>query len=259
MMESRLIQAGRAKVRVYETGAGTPLLFLHGTHGILPNDSFLAALAQRYRVYAPCLPGYEDSDDAGALREMLDFTLHGLDLIEALGLRRPFLVGHSLGGMIAAEMAAVAANDIDRLALIAPHGLWLDSHPVPDLFAALPFDLPGLFFHDVALGTRLLTDGLDLEDPKFLADFMVTRARRLGTAGKILFAIPDRGFAERAYRVKAKTVVVWGEADRMMPPAYGEAYLRLLPAARLVRVPAAGHMVTHEQPDVVVAALAALD
>jgi pimeloyl-ACP methyl ester carboxylesterase len=255
-MDSRLIKAGRARIRVYEGGAGSPVLYLHGTQGLLPNDGFLQALARRFRVHAPCLPGYEDSEDDGHLRDMLDFTLLGLDVMDALGLSRPLLVGHSLGGMIAAEMAAVAANDVDRLALIAPHALWLDALPVPDLFAALPFDLPGLLFHDTALGTRHPTDGLDLEDPKFLEAFMITRARRLGTAGKILFAIPDRGFADRAYRVKARTQIIWGKEDRVMPPAYGEALQRLLPGSRLVTIADAGHMVTHEQPEATVAALA---
>ena len=69
------------------------------------------------------------------MRDMLDFTLHSWDVVEALGLKNPILVGHSMGGMIAAEMAALAPNDVSRLALICPAGLWLDDHPIVDIFS----------------------------------------------------------------------------------------------------------------------------
>ena len=282
MMESRLVETagGRTKVRVYEGGSGPPLLFLPGAGGLFPNDGFLDALAQRFRVAAPLLPGYEDSEGAENLRTMLDVTLWAFDVIDALGLERPIVVGHSMGGMIAAEMAALCPQQVDRLALIAPAGLWLDAHPIPDLFAAMPFELPQLLFHDVALGVNLLTGGLPLEQMKeavqeggsfqlgallsrfedtgFLQRFLIDSARRLGMAGKLLFPIPERGLAERLYRVRAKTVIVWGDDDRLIAPAYADAFLRQLPQARLVRLPAAGHMALYEKPAAVIDAIAAL-
>src|SRR4051795_9554866 len=104
-MKSRLVDvAGRHQVRVYEGGRGPQLLFMHGAGGLLPNDPFLARLEDKYHVFAPLLPGFEDSDSVHQLRTMLDFTLFGFDVWEALGLEDPILVGHSMGGMIAAEM-----------------------------------------------------------------------------------------------------------------------------------------------------------
>jgi pimeloyl-ACP methyl ester carboxylesterase len=256
-MDSRMIEtaAGR-KVRVHEAGTGESLVFLHGAGGLFPNDPFIARLAERYRVHAPVLPGFEDSEGADSMRDMLDFTLHTLDVLDALGLDRPIVVGHSMGGMIAAEMAAIAPHQIDRLALIAPAGLWLDQHPIPDIFAMLPFELPPVLFHDEVLGTKLLTAGLDFDDAAFLQDFLIRNAKQLGMAGKILFPVPERGLAERLYRVRAKTVVVWGESDKLIVPAYGDAFVEQIRGAELVRVPAAGHMVTLEQPDAVVEAIA---
>jgi pimeloyl-ACP methyl ester carboxylesterase len=275
-MESRKLETrgGRTKIRVYEGGSGEPLLFLHGAGGLLPNDPFLEALSRRFRVCAPLLPGYEDSEGSDNLRTMLDVTLWAFDALDALGLERPILVGHSMGGMIAAEMAAVCPREVGRLALLAPAGLWLESHPIPDLFALLPFELPPLLFHDPAFGTKLMTGGLLLEggapgkdvdfaaliqrfeDTAFLQAFLLDQARRLGSAGKILFPIPERGLAERLYRVTAKTVLVWGESDRMIAPAYGDAFLRHLPHAELVRIPEAGHMAPYERPEAVIAAIA---
>jgi pimeloyl-ACP methyl ester carboxylesterase len=260
-MESRLVSVAgnRARVRVYDAGQGQPLLFLHGAGGLLQNDPFVMALSKRFKVYAPLLPGYEDSEGSDRLRTMLDVTLFGFDVMEALGLERPLLVGHSMGGMIAAEMAALAPRQVDRLGLIAPAGLWIDKLPIPDLFSLLPFEWPGYLFHDVAAGTKLLGAGMNLEDPKFLNDFLIANSKRLSMAGKLLFPIPDRGLAERLYRVKAKTVLVWGEQDRMIPPAYGDSFVKEIAGAELIRVPEAGHCVTYEKPDAVIAALSRLN
>ncbi|MEQ8483665.1 MAG: alpha/beta fold hydrolase [Pseudomonadales bacterium] len=251
-MDSRVIEVPGAHgvtfhIRVRQGGRGPDLLFLHGAGGLLPDDAFLAALAQHFTVHAPLLPGYEDSDGADHLRTMLDVTLHADDVRRALGLERPLLVGHSMGGMIAAEMAALAPDSVTDLVLICPAGLWLDEHPVTDLFAALPYELPELLLHDPARHGGLLSAGGDFNDPEFLTDFLVGNARRLGMAGKLLFPIPDRGLADRLYRVNARTRIVWGESDRLIPPPYAEAFAARLPHARVDLVPEAGHMVPYEQ------------
>lgn len=247
-----------AKIRVYEGGTGEPLVFLHGAGGLFPEDPFVAKLAERFHVYAPLLPGYEDSTGEQDLRDMLGVTLHTADVIEALGLARPTLVGHSMGGMIAAELAAVAPASVEKLVLICPAGLWLDEHPIPDLFGLLPFDLPALLFHDPAVGGPLLTSGLDFSDPKALGDFMVTNAKRLGMAGKILFPIPDRGLSERLYRIKARTLLLWGESDKLIPPVYADAFKQGIAGSELRIIPEAGHMLPVEQPDAVLEAIGAL-
>ena len=253
------VAGGRRKIRVFEAGEGRSLVFLHGAGGLTEDSPFLAALARRWHVFAPLLPGYGDSEGGEGLRDMLAVTLHGFDVVDALGLDRPVLVGHSMGGMIAAEMAAVAPREVERLGLIAPAGLWLDDHPVPDLFSKLPHELPALLFHDPVFGERVMTAGGDLDDPKFLEAFIIRNTRQLAMAGKLLFPIPDRGLGERLYRIRAKTVLVWGDSDRVIPPAYGDAFCRGITGAEPVRIPHAGHMVIVEQPDAVVAALARLE
>jgi pimeloyl-ACP methyl ester carboxylesterase len=259
-MDSKLIDVaeGRAKIRVYSGGNGQTLLYWHGAGGILKDDPLLKALMSKYRVYAPLLPGYEDSEGAERLRDMLDVTLFGYDVMDALGLEKPILVGHSMGGMIAAEMAAISPKQIDRLALVAPAGLWLDKLPIPDIFAKLPFELPALLFHDVAFGTKLLAQGMNLDDMEFLNEFMILNAKRLGMAGKLLFPIPDRGLSDRLYRIRARTLLIWGDNDKLMPTAYGEAFKRQIKGSELVVIPKAGHLVGHEQPEAVLKALARL-
>ena len=193
---------------------------------------------------------------------MLDFTLHSWDVIEALGLKDPILVGHSMGGMIAAEMAAIAPNDLSRLALIAPAGLWDDAHPVVDMFATLPFEMPHLLFHDAEakalaiLMTQAATSGIR----SFLQAYLVTNARQLQAwPAASLFPIPERGRSRRRlYRIKAKTVVIWGDSDKLIPPVYAHGFKKGIAGAQLVSIPEAGHMVIMEKTAAVVDAISTL-
>jgi len=257
-MKSRFLRLkpSGARIQVFEAGRGKDLLFLHGAGGHMPNDRLLAALAGKYRVLAPLLPGYGQSTGEDGLRDMLDVTLHSLDVLEALKLTKPIVVGHSMGGMIAAEMAAIAHTEVTRLCLLAPAGLWLDDRPIVDIFAKLPYELPALLFHDAELGKKLLTaGGGSMDDPEFLKQFLVTRARQLGMAGKLLFPIPDRGLGERLHRITARTLIVWGREDALVPATYGDAFKRAISKAKLVKVAKAGHAVGQEKPAAVLKAI----
>ena len=255
-MKWRAIETARGcRCRVLEGGSGQPLVFLHGAGGLLTDNPFLDALAGRYHVYAPELPGYGESSGEELLEDMLDFTLHGWDVVAALGLTRPHLMGHSMGGMMAAEMACVAPGDLGKLALVAPAGLWLDAHPIPDIFALLPFEIPAVLFRDPARGAALLTGGVDLTNMDALAEFYLGNARRLGMAGKLLFPIPNRRLSKRLYRLRAETCVLWGAEDRLIPPVYAARWKELIPAARVELIAEAAHMLPYEQPDALVAAL----
>ena len=257
-METKTVETQHAPIRYLEGGSGEPLVFLHGAGGMTADDPLLAELASRFHVYAPFLPGYGETEECATLRDMLDFALHGWDVVEALGLKNPILVGHSMGGMIAAEMAALAPNDVSRLVLICPAGLWMDDHPIVDMFSLLPFEMPKYLFHDPEAGAAMMTSGLKMDDPNFLQTYLVRNARQLGMAGKLLFPIPERGLAERLYRVKAKTVIVWGESDKLIPPIYGPAFQAAIAGSSLVNVPEAGHMIIAEQPAAVLKAVEAV-
>jgi pimeloyl-ACP methyl ester carboxylesterase len=256
-MKSRFLKLkSGARIQVVEAGKGKDLLFLHGAGGHLPDDPLVAALATKYRVVAPLLPGYGESTGEDDLRDMLDVTLHALDVMEALKLKKPIVAGHSMGGMIAAEMAATAHTEVDKLCLLAPAGLWLDDQPIVDIFTKLPYELPGLLFHDAGIGRKLMTaGGGDMGDMEFLKQFLVMNARRLGMAGKLLFPIPDRGLSQRLRRITARTLIVWGREDVLISPVYGEAFKRAISRAKLVRIAKAGHAVGQEKPAAVLKAI----
>jgi pimeloyl-ACP methyl ester carboxylesterase len=251
-MNSRIAETARgAWVRVFESGPpdATPLVFLHGVVGLLEDWRFLDHLAERYHVFAPELPGYGQSTGEQLLEDMLDFALHGWDVIDCLELDRPIVVGHSLGGMIAAEMACLAPSALRKLVLINAFGLWLDEQPIPDLFALLPFEFGDLLFHDQERAQALLVGATDVAEPESLRQFFVDNARRLGTAGKILFPIPNRRVSKRLYRLTTDTLVAWAQADRLMPPVYAERWQTLLPHAVSTCINDAGHMLPYEQPE----------
>jgi pimeloyl-ACP methyl ester carboxylesterase len=98
-MELKTVQTHHVPVRYLEGGSGPDLIFLHGAAGAAVDDPFVNALAAKFHVYAPMVPGYGDSEECPEIRDMLDFTQHTWDVVEALGLKDPILVGHSMGGL----------------------------------------------------------------------------------------------------------------------------------------------------------------
>ena len=251
-MKRRTITTRRGIVlEVLEAGEGPSLLYLHGVTGLLESEPLIEALSARYRVHAPLWPGYgAEAEDSGEieLEDMLDFALHGWDVAEALELERPHLLGHCMGGMIAAEMACLAPRQVDKLVLVAATGLWLDEHPIPDLFAISPFKIAETLFCDAQAGEALLGGGADFSQDGALTDFMVGNARRLGMAGKILFPIPNRRVDRRLYRLSNETLLLWGRQDQWLVPAYAERWQALLPSARLAWIDDAAHMLPYEAP-----------
>ena len=247
--ESTVTTRRGADVEVRRHGSGPDVLYLHGLVGLLAQEPMLDALGQRFTVHAPYWPGYGQLENEGAIEDMLDFALLGWDIADALGLERPHLVGHSFGAMVAAEMACLARRDLDRLVLLAPYGLWLDDVPLPDPFGVLPFDLVELLLADQSKADALVPPGLDMASDEGLAAFMVNNSRRLGTAGKIMFPIPNRRLSKRLYRLTAPTRVVWGEADRLIPVRYAEAWADAIAGADVLRVPGAGHLLNVDAPE----------
>jgi pimeloyl-ACP methyl ester carboxylesterase len=244
-----------ARVRVFEAGSGAPLVFMHGAGGLFAENPFLDKLAERYHVFAPEFPAYGESTGEELLEDMLDFALHGWDVIATLGLTKPCVVGHSMGGMIAAEMACIAPNDLAKLVLVAPAGLWIPEHPIPDIFSFLPHEFAQYLFHDRAQGEALLTGGLDLKNPEALKEFYIANSKRMSMAGKILFPIPNRRLSKRLYRLTAPTLLIWGKSDKLIPPVYADYWKKAIPQAQLAMIDNAGHMPPYEQPEAFVAAV----
>jgi pimeloyl-ACP methyl ester carboxylesterase len=237
---------------VHRGGEGQPLVYLHSAGGIQPGDPVISALAERFAVVAPVAPGFNDLDELDDIRDVHDLALHYDDLFDALGLDAVSVVGHSFGGMVAAELAAHVPHRVAKLVMIAPVGLWNDSYPVADLFATPLTELNDLMWGDAdspaaqmmsaALGA--LGDSANLDA---MVDLLLVVVKGLTAAGKFMWPIPDKGLGRRLRRIKAPTLVVWGSADKLASPRYAEDFVAGIPNARSVLIEGAGHMAPLER------------
>jgi pimeloyl-ACP methyl ester carboxylesterase len=248
MKTSQAVGGGRFNVEMEVCGSGEPLLYLHGAGGLTGVDPFLDELGKHFRVIAPYFPGYGDSTGGDLIEDVLDASLFFHQLMDDLGIASAHVVGHSMGGMLAAELAAVDVHRVKKLVLVAPAGFWLDEHPIPDVFAMELPELASYLFHDAKSPLAQMFTTIP-EDPQVLADMYVERTKRLTQASKFLWPIPDRGLKRRIWRVAAPTLVLWGESDRLIPPIYSKEFTSRIRNARAATIKDAGHLVMYEQPE----------
>ena len=199
-VETRTVTTRRGiEAKVHTRGDGPPLVWFHGAGGLFPIESMLDMIGEQHTVHAAEWPGFGDEQTEGYLEDMLDFTLHGWDLVDAMELgETPDVAGHSMGGMIAAEMAAVNPGGLGSLVLLCAVGLWIDEHPVPDIFSMLPFELAQVLFADPVVGEAILTAGLDFSDDAALTNFLVLNARRPRHGGQDPVPDPEPSSLEAA-------------------------------------------------------------
>lgn len=239
---------GSLPIQVASAGSGPPLVYLHGAYGYLGWPDFLADLAERFTVYAPLHPGFGGSGDSDEFDDLLDLTLFHLDLLDELGLERPDLVGHFFGAMMAAELAAIAGNRVNRLVLSAPMGLWLEDHPGVDYFAAAPDKLRSVLFADAdSEAAKCCLPDPDSDEQRHLQ--RIERTRSLATIAKFMWPIPDKGLKKRLHRIGHPTLVIVAEEDQLVAPAYGEAFAERIQGAGVATISGAGHLSQLERPD----------
>lgn len=249
MQETTLHVRDKFDIQVKEQGSGEPVLFLHGAGGPMW-DPLLEALSQNYRVLMPAHPGFGASTGNEELQDIHDLIYYYLDFLDAAKLDNVRLIGHSLGGMFAAELAAVQPQRINKLVLIAPVGLWNQEYPVLDIFGVMPQEMVAAMFHDpkgvAAQGMGQMPDPATQNEA--FVEFMVGRAQSMAVTAKYLWPIPNKGLRRRVHRIKAPTLIVWGESDGLAPPQYGKDFQNLIAGSKLEMVKEAGHAPQLEQP-----------
>jgi pimeloyl-ACP methyl ester carboxylesterase len=248
MMEFETLTFDIVDVRtvVKAIGSGPPVVALHGAATIEGHD-WARGLADRFRVYLPFHPGFGESDPAPHFAGMQDMIVHNLRLVAALGLDRPHLVGHSMGGWMAAEMAAVAGERFARLVLIAPAGLNHPDHPGADLATIGPQELPGYLAHRVDVALRYFPGGAQCPP---LEQFLAAREKE-GKALESILGVHGMGHPNLGRwlsRIPNETLILWGEKDRMMPATQAAIWAERIPNARIRMVPDVGHFSMQEDP-----------
>ena len=260
-MSGRILEVNGRKVWVLESGGnGGPLLYLHGfadVHSV--KESWLPfheRLAQSARVIAPAHPGCAQTDENKDIDTIEDVVFHYLEVLDALNLTQFDLVGHCVGGWIAAEIAARHPEKIRRLVLIGAAGLFVEGALIGDLFMMAQPErgssyagLREMLFasEKQSNALELFPDGMgDLEDE-------LRRYQMLRFGSRIGFKPPyfyNRPLRNRLHRISSPALVMWGQNDHMVPRAHGENYARSIPGAgELTVIPGAGHSAHIEQPD----------
>jgi pimeloyl-ACP methyl ester carboxylesterase len=240
------IRDGAVTFRVATAGSGPSLMWLHSFHDRELWSPFLDRLATRCTVYAPAHPGVPGSTGVETLDDVYDLTLAYDELLDALDAGTPFLGGHGFGGMVAAELAALAPARVAALALVAPLGLWLDEAPVADLLVLPPDDLRQVLWRDPAGAVAEHWMALPSDDTENV-EAQFGAAQQRAAMAKFVWPIPDRGLRKRLHRIGCRTLVLWGESDRANPPVYARLWQVRVRRAAVQIVPGA-HMLVHEDP-----------
>jgi pimeloyl-ACP methyl ester carboxylesterase len=245
--ETRYLKVRGVRVRLQRAGQGTPVLFLHGAGGVPQWLPFFDLLAERYEVWVLDHPGFGASDDPPWIRSIGDLALFYLDLLEEVGLDHIHLIGNSLGGWLAAEILIRDRSRCRRLVQLAPAGLRAAGVPPGDNFIWGPEEAVRNLYHDQSFADRILA----LQPDEAQLDVML----------KNRFSAAKFGWQPRWYnpdletwlhRIKLPALIVWGDADQLLPPAYAPLWRDRLPDARLVTINDCGHLPHVEQAPLVV-------
>ena len=248
-MEPRTVslREGLFKAQLFQGGSGEPLLFLHGAGG-LHEGAYLDQLAEKFTVYAPAHPGFGESEGLEHIDDVIDLALYYHDFMDELGLDSAHVVGHSMGGMLAAELAALCSHRVRKLVLSNPVGLWRDDVPVLDFFVLPPDQLVPYIIHDPQ--SEAVREAFPLPDSQeALIEMMFQRIQSFSAASKFMWPIPDRGLKRRIHRIQSPTLIIWGESDRLVSPVYAEDFRTNIRNSRVVVLKECAHLPMFEKRD----------
>jgi pimeloyl-ACP methyl ester carboxylesterase len=246
------------RIRIHRQGTGDPLLYFHSGNGELGDIPLFAALeAAGFGITAPELPGFGASDRATDWHSIEDVVFYLRRLLDMLDIDRPVLVGSSLGGWLAAEVAVWMPDRLSSLVLIDAGGLRVPGAPAFDMFLADPDESQrraNPHGHDImpsvvpAIVGEVDQDAIQLHYIRGSAVVANIAWRPFLHDPKLLARLP---------LITVPTLVLWGSDDGLIPRAHGEAYAAGIPSAELRIVDQTGHTPALERPDVVAAEVAA--
>lgn len=248
---SEIVEINDVTIEVERRGRGTPLLFLPSEEGLEVEAPLLARLAERHEVILLWPPGFGRSNRPEWVT-IDDVPYLYLDVMERLGLKAIPIIGCSLGGWIAVEMATKSNDRISKLALIGPYGIKVGGptdRDIADIYALHPKVLASLKWRDPTKGERNFPTRSD--------DELYIIARNIESTARLCWEpyMHNPKLRRRLHRVKAPTLIIWGAEDGIVTADYGRAYAAGIRGSQFIVIADAAHYPHIEQPDAVLAAL----
>ena len=240
---------GGVELEVVRRGAGPPLVFLHGMQAVPPGAAFLDRLGRHATIVAPSSPGFGRSPRPPDFDTVYDLVHLHLDVLEAVsaahGDRQVGLVGHSFGGWLAAELAVKCPRRLAKLVLVDAFGIKIgdrETADILDVFNTAPAEVRRRAWHDPASAPDFDT----MSDDEIAAHARSWEALCLYGGQPYMY---NPSLKRWLKRIAVPTLVLWGEHDGIVAPAYGRAYAALIPGARFETIARAGHSPHIEQAD----------
>jgi pimeloyl-ACP methyl ester carboxylesterase len=234
------------ELEILRVGSGAPVLLLHGMQPVDPDSCFLNLLGRSAEMIAPSHPGFGGSSRPEGFETVYDLTRLYLGLIDALGYAKVTLMGHSFGGWVAAEIAAVCSHRLDGLILVDAFGIKVSDRETPDIFDVFnshPAEVLRRSWHD---------------PERFAPDFDAMSDEALTIHAQNWNSLCLYGWDPYMHnpwlkrwlpRINVPTLVLWGGSDRIVTPTYGRAFSALIPDAEFLTIAEAGHHPEIEQPE----------
>lgn len=234
------------EVSLLRAGVGEPLLFLHGARGAGNWLPFMEKLSQTFDVIVPEHPGFGQSETPAWLDNIHDLAYFYLDFVEHLGIKQVHLMGTSMGGWIAAELAVRDQRCLRSLTLVASAGIHIQGVQTGDFFLWSEQELARNLFASPSFAEELAL----LNEKRTQEEKDIQLKNKLTTA-KLAWQprLHDPHLNKWLHRITVPTLIVWGAEDKLIPPEYGPAFRDLIPNARLEILPDCGHLPQVEKMD----------
>ena len=232
------------RITLKRGGQGPKLLYLHGANGAPSVRPFMELLAQDYEVLVPEHPGFGGSEEPEWLDNIHDLAYFYLDFIEQLELSRVHLVGSSLGGWLALEVAVRNRAPLHTLTVVGPLGIYVPGVKRGDMFLWSPEEKVRNLFFDQRIADRMLAAPMSPQ----LAELEV---KNLHTVARLAWEprMFDPHLAKWLHRIKIPTQIIWGDHDRVLPADYAAVFQKLIPGSVIQVVRDCGHLPHTEKPE----------
>jgi pimeloyl-ACP methyl ester carboxylesterase len=254
-LKTTTVEVNGFSCRVWTKGSGPKVGFLAGLGGLPRWLPFLDALAKTRTVIVPSLPGYPGgSTGHSVLDTHLDWVLAVRQLLDKAGLAGCDLIGASVGGAFAAEIAAIFPGHVKKLALLAPFGLFDEADPATDPWAQRRDAVAGLMCADAEKWSAMVSPPEGANS----VEWPIEMVRASEAAARAFWPLGATKLEKRLGLIAAPTLLLWGEKDSVIPPSYAQKFAAgINGGTRIETVSGAGHLAYLDRPEAVASAILA--